>query len=806
MAKRRYRRGQNSGSHKGKKKRKPSFIKRKFILYPFLLMLIASAIFVVILDFQIRTQFEGKRWAVPARVYARPLELYVGKTIARDALLYELSRLNYYFKEDPDEQGSYAISGDTIEIHTRRFKFWDSEESPRRVKVTLKPSVIDVIVDAKSGAEVTKAIRLDPVLIAKIYPSHNEDRILIKLPGKSSTIAEKKKYALVIKVLKAVEDRNFENHWGVSPTGILRAAWTNFRAGRTVQGGSTLTQQLVKNYFLTNKRSLWRKAKEAVMSVLLEVHYKKKDIMEAYLNEVYLGQDGRRAIHGFGLASRFYFNRDLHKLELHQIALLVGLVKGPSYYRPTRYPDRAVRRRSIVLGVLHKLKVISQEEMLTAKQQPLGVEKQKQITKQKYPAFVDLLRRQLGRDYSKEELIKGGLQIHTTLDPIVQNYAEQAMTTWTQKLSALKKLGKLHKKQCAAKTTENKKLKCLKKRYLQGSIVVTSAVNGEVTAIVGDSNVKFPGFNRALDAKRHIGSLIKPVVYLAALTLMPQRYSLATLLDDSIFEYKDPDNGKLWIPKNYDKDYHGNVPFYKSLANSYNLSTIRLGLDVGLPKVVETLNKLGFKRKIRALPSMLLGAVNMTPLEVTQIYQTLVSQGYNIPLKTVRAIMNSKGQTIKNYPLQIDRVFKPEAVYLLNVAMQQVISKGTGRLMSQHLPGYFNIAGKTGTTDDKVDSWFAGFSGSHLAVVWLGNDDNKSIHLTGSTGALHIWGEMMSKINMLPLNHKPQEDWKMQFHWIDPKTGLRTVKGCEGAVQLPFVAGTAPADESSCKSKLFRWN
>ncbi len=803
MAKRRYRRGRKSSSGSSNQKHKSSGWKRKFLLYPFLLALVVSSIFVVILDFQIRTQFEGKRWAVPARVYARPLEMFEGKTIARDALLYELTRLNYKFSENPVEQGSYFISGNTIEIYTRRFKFWDSEESPQRIKVILKANVIDAILDAKSGQKVSQVIRLDPVLIAKIYPSHNEDRILIKLPGKNATAEEKKKYALVIKVLMAVEDRNFENHWGVSPTGIVRAMWTNFRAGRTVQGGSTLTQQLVKNYFLNNRRNIWRKIKEAVMAVLLEVHYKKSDIMEAYLNEVYLGQDGRRAIHGFGLASQFYFNRDLHQLDLHQVALLVGMVKGPSYYRPTRYPDRAVRRRSVVLSVLHKLKVITQEEMLTAKQQPLGIEKKSREMKQKYPAFVDLLRRQLGRDYSKEDLIKGGLIIHTTLDPIVQNYAEQAMTSWTKKLSLSKGLGKLQKKLCAKKKTDDQKRKCLKRRYLQGSIIVTTAINGEVTAIVGDSNVKFPGFNRALDAKRQIGSLIKPVAYLAALTT--RRYTLATLLDDSVFEYKDPDNGKIWAPKNYDKLYHGNVPFYKSLSHSYNVSTVRLGMDVGLPLVIETLNKLGFKRKIRPLPSMLLGAVNMTPLEVTQIYQTFASQGYHIPLKTIRAIMNSSGKKIQSYPLQFDRVFKPVPVYLLNVAMQQVISNGTGRLMSSHLPAYFNIAGKTGTTDDKVDSWFAGFSGKHLAVVWLGNDENKTIHLTGSSGALRVWGEMMSKINTLPLNLKPQEAWKMEFHWIDPNTGLRTSKGCEGAVQLPFVSGTAPTDESSCKGKLFRW-
>ena len=782
----------------GKKSRGLSGWKRKAVKYlvlSFLVLLVPLIGYTIYLDFVVRANFDSKRYAEPARVYARPLELYVGKNITKQALLYELDRLGYKLVEKPTRSGTYVYSDTETEIITRRFVFWDEEQPSTHLKIRFEGKYIIGMTDGKTGKAITKSVRLDPILIAKIFPSHNEDRILLRLPDEKAPAETRKAYQKLIAVLKAVEDRDFDHHFGISFKGIARAIWSNLRAGGRRQGGSTLTQQLAKNYFLKPEKTLKRKFTEMIMAILIELHYDKKEILEAYLNEIYMGQDGRRAIHGFGLASRFYFNRTVEELELHQMALLVGMVKAPSSYDPRRNPERALYRRNLVLQVLVDQKVIDQETMLAEKMKPLGVESAKSHMNQKYPAFVDLLRKQLRRDYKDEDLVKGGLQIHTTLDPVIQYYAESSLSSQIELLE---------------------KTKRLKPGSLQGALIVTNYSDGEVQAIVGGRDPKYPGFNRVLKAKRHIGSLVKPAVYLAALLSdkpdprTGRPWTLATLLDDSEYVYRFR-NGDVWAPKNYDKQYHGEVPFYLSLANSYNVTTARLGMEIGLDEVVATIKKLGFTRPVPKNPSLLLGAIEMTPLEVTQMYQTIANGGFNTQLKTIRAIMNSQGKILTSYSTKIDRVIPPGPVLQINTALQYAVSQGTGRGLARYIPKSYNIAGKTGTTDDLRDSWFAGFTRRYLGVVWLGMDKTSgkksgNTRLTGSTGALRVWGEMMRKVNPGELKLRPQEDWGIEFHWINPQTGLRATEDCKGAVQLPFRKGTVPEEDTSCRRRgIFKW-
>ncbi len=720
--------------------------------------LVILAGFAVYLDAIVQEKFSGKRWTIPAKVYARPLELFVGQKLAKDDFLAELDALGYRREKAVAGPGGVSVAGNNVEMQTRGFQFYEGAEESRRIRVRFSGDFVAGL-NSADGSSLAVA-RLEPVLIGGLYPAHNEDRILIKLD-------QVRPY--LVQTLVAVEDREFFEHFGVSPKSIARAVWVNLTAGAVRQGGSTLTQQLVKNFYLTNERSLTRKATEAMMAVLLELHYDKQEILEAYLNEVFLGQDGRRAIHGFGLASQYFFGQPLAELKLHQIALLVGMVKGPTYYNPRRHPERALERRNLVLDLLAEQQVVDQAEVAAAKQKPLGITQRGSMADSSYPAFLDLVKRQLREDYREEDLTEEGLRVFTSFDPILQLKAEQAMS------DTLKRLGK------GAEAVE-------------GAMLVTNPETGEIQAMLGSRQPGYAGFNRALDAVRPIGSLIKPVIYLTALE-RPSQYTLTSLLEDEPFSVKGAD-GQVWRPQNYDRKAHGTVYLYQALANSYNLSTTRLGLDLGVPNVLKTLQRLGVSVDWPAYPSMLLGAGALRPIEVADVYQTLANGGFNTPLRGIRSVLTAEGEPLKRYPFQIQQRFDPGAIYLTQRAMQRVMHEGTGRSAYNQLPRSLNLAGKTGTTNDLRDSWFAGFSQDLLAVVWLGRDDNGKTSLTGATGALRVWTDFMRRADPLPLN-SPLPENVVQV-WVDSRTGQGTDERCPGAVQMPYIRGSEPAPGPGC--------
>jgi len=720
--------------------------------------LVILAGFAVYLDAIVQEKFSGKRWTIPAKVYARPLELFVGQKLAKDDFLAELDALGYRREKAVAGPGGVSVAGNNVEMQTRGFQFYEGAEESRRIRVRFSGDFVAGL-NSADGSSLAVA-RLEPVLIGGLYPAHNEDRILIKLDQVPPYL---------VQTLVAVEDREFFEHFGVSPKSIARAVWVNLTAGALRQGGSTLTQQLVKNFYLTNERSLTRKATEAMMAVLLELHYDKQEILEAYLNEVFLGQDGRRAIHGFGLASQYFFGQPLAELKLHQIALLVGMVKGPTYYNPRRHPERALERRNLVLDLLAEQQVVDPAEVAAAKQKPLGITQRGSMADSSYPAFLDLVKRQLREDYREEDLTEEGLRVFTSFDPILQLKAEQAMS------DTLKRLGK------GAEAVE-------------GAMLVTNPETGEIQAMLGSRQPGYAGFNRALDAVRPIGSLIKPVIYLTALE-RPSQYTLTSLLEDEPFSVKGAD-GQVWRPQNYDRKAHGTVYLYQALANSYNLSTTRLGLDLGVPNVLKTLQRLGVSVDWPAYPSMLLGAGALRPIEVADVYQTLANGGFNTPLRGIRSVLTAEGEPLKRYPFQIQQRFDPGAIYLTQRAMQRVMHEGTGRSAYNQLPRSLNLAGKTGTTNDLRDSWFAGFSQDLLAVVWLGRDDNGKTSLTGATGALRVWTDFMRRADPLPLN-SPLPENVVQV-WVDSRTGQGTDERCPGAVQMPYIRGSEPAPGPGC--------
>ncbi len=680
--------------------------------------LIALLAWILYLDRIVTTQFEGRRWTLPAQVYAEPTELYVGQTFDADALEQELRRLGYHRVDAPKDPGSYRRRGTRIDFVSRRFQFSDAVQESQLLTVTTGRNAIESISNA-SGADVP-IFRLDPLLIGSIFPIHGEDRVVVT-PDEVPP--------LLPAALKVVEDRKFDSHHGVNVSAILRAAWVNFRAGQIEQGGSTLTQQLVKSYFLDNRRTLGRKIEEAMMAMLLEVHFEKSDLLNAYINEIYLGQDGRRAVHGFGLASQFYFGKPLAELQLHEIALLVAIVRGPSYYDPHRHPDRAKIRRDLVLKLMADYRIVEEKAAQQAMKRPLGVVRSGTQAGSYYPAFLDLVRRTLRRDYREEDLTEAGLRIFSTLNPLVQSRAE---TTLAQELDRLDKSRK--KKQSES---------------LEGVVVVTAPQNGEVIALVGGRQATFEGFNRALDARRSIGSLVKPVIYLAAME--SGRFNEASIVEDGPVEVKLA-NGQVWTPKNYSQQFYGPVPLVRAIAQSLNLATVHLGLDVGLPNVTREFKTLGLSHEPPQLPSVLLGSVDVSPLEVAQLYNAFASGGFNTPLRAVRAVLDAEGKPLKSFALEVTPVATPQAIYQVNQMLVQVMERGTGAAARANLPSGLVVAGKSGTSSDYRDSWFAGFSGSHLAVVWVGYDDNAPTGLTGSSGALTIWSKLMGSINTSSLS------------------------------------------------------
>ena len=727
--------------------------------------LVLLACWVVYLDAVVTSRFEGRRFEVPSRVYARPLELYDGAGVSSGALERELA-LSGYRKGDGAKPGSYRRNGGHFIISTRGFRFPDGNEPRRKLSLNIYGDRIqDFSVSAGDNAAI---VRLEPARIGGIYPAHKEDRILVRLDEVPPQLPA---------ALMAVEDRNFYDHFGIAPASIGRAMLANMRAGRVVQGGSTLTQQLVKNFFLTRDQTLLRKGNEALMSILLELHYEKNDILETYLNEVYLGQAGTRSINGFGLASQFYFGESLKDLDVHQVALLVGMVKGPSYYNPRRHPERAMQRRNLVISEMEEAGLIDSQKAARSRGLSLGVSAKPSYSENRYPAYIDLVRRHLARDYKEEDLRSEGLRIFTTLNPAIQYAAEYAVT------DTLPRLG-------SGDTA----------KALEASLVVTAKDTGEVLALVGGKDPQFAGFNRALDANRPIGSLIKPFTYLTALE-QPDRYTLMTPVLDKSFTLEF-DDGRRWQPKNYDGEERGEVPLHRALSKSYNLPAVRVGLDVGVSAVRKTLRAFGVVTPISEYPSMLLGSVAMSPVTVAQIYQGLATSGFNTPLRTIREVTDSGGGALSRYSLEVDQVADPAAVHLLQYAMQETMQEGTGRSAYYSVPKELTLAGKTGTTDDGRDSWFAGFSGDLLAVAWVGRDDNGPTVLTGATGALPVWSRFMAQVPQHGFS--PVVPDGVNYHWVDSEKQAITDEHCDNARLLPFISGSEPTQTVSCSGTLER--
>ena len=712
------------------------------------LLLLLLTFYLIYLDSKISKKFSGQKWQVPAQIYARSLELVPGKVLTQPQLIAQLDALQYQRNPALSAPGQYSVSRNHVSIYRRAFTYIDGYEAAQLFSVEFNRSGINRIMQRQQQDAVNFA-RLEPQLVEHLVAAQQEDRELVRL----EQVPELFKDTLLL-----VEDREFYHHHGVSPLSVLRALWINITAGRTVQGGSTLTQQLAKNMYLSSDRTLWRKANEALIALVLDYRFNKDQILEAYINEVFVGQNYANAVHGFGLGSRFYFGKPLSELQPAEYALMIGLLKGPSYFDPRRNPQRAQQRRDVVLRLMFEQHLLNRQQYEQAVQQPVAVVPRGQYLNSGYAAYLDAVKKELRQLSISPEYRDQGIKVFTYLDTQAQRAAEQALQMQLAPLDP----------------------------DLQAAMVVVNYQQAEIIAMVGSKDGVQGGFNRAVDARRQIGSIIKPVIYLEALA-QRGRYTLGSRLEDNPIRLRS--NDQDWQPQNFDKQYRGNVSLIDALANSLNIPTVRLGLQLGLPAVSDGLRKLGLNRKVKLHPAALLGAIELSPLEVSQLYQTLANNGRHQQITTLYAITDSNGHVLHMRDHQLTQRYNDAEIYLLQYALMQAAKTGTAKVLNRQFPGV-TLAGKTGTSSDYRDSWFSGFDQQTLTTVWLGRDDNKTIGLTGATGALGVFSRYHSLQPPDPLVRAMPEQVSLQAFSVN--SGYAQAQNCLNILLLPAISVEMP--------------
>ncbi len=705
------------------------------------LFAISIVFWVYKLDYEIAKRFAEKRFAPPVEFYSAPESIAVGASYTPDYFESLFHRKHFRKRQFslPLQPGDYSIwTPAECQTALASFNLQDISScvSFRNSDAKSLPQllVLDGAMKVRAtfmGSPLSNStnVEIEPELFAQYYGNKPTIRKIVGL-GEAP--------ANCLNALLAIEDSQYFEHGAVSLTSIARAVVANIRSGRKSQGGSTITQQLVKNYFLTSERSYSRKLKEFIMSILLESRVSKDDILETYINLIYMGLSGPFEIRGFAAASEHYFGTELKDLSLDQCALTAALVNGPGLYNPFTHPENAMKRRARVLDRMLELKLITPEQAQTAKASPLP-KSVRQSLSEPAPYFVNAVRKQLEKDDIDQS---DGLRVYTTLNLRAQEAAHQAVKFGIESLEKNNKLVQKLKSQ-------GKNIEVL---FLSGD-----PETGHISALVGGRNFTSTQFNRAIEGHRQVGSIMKPIVYLTALeTKGPDGQFLTplTIVKDETFTHKY--QGQTWTPKNYDGKFFGDVPMFFALKESLNAATASLAIQAGLSNVVDTARKLGVTSTIDAFPSLSLGAFELFPWEVLQAYSTISQLGKYNSLNIITRAEKIDGKVLIENKMQTEQRTAPEPTAELVSMMKQTILNGTAR--SIRLSGLnFPAAGKTGTTNDKKDAWFAGFTPHHVAVVWVGYDDNSSANLTGASGAVPIWSHYMRNF----ASTLPQDD----FSW-----------------------------------------
>lgn len=709
----------------------------------------------------------ARRWDLPSRIYSDATPLLPGMNYPRTLLEPKLNHVGYHeVKGRVANPGEYRYVGDTLEVYLQNFEYPDMEFHATAVAVEMDGPSVRAIKRLDDGVSL-RGVRIEPELITSIYDNEMEDRLPVTLSAIPKVVSD---------AVIATEDRGFYSHEGISIRGILRAAYTDFRHKALTTGGSTLTQQLVKNLYLNPERTFRRKAQEALMAVLLEARYSKQEILEAYLNEIYLGQNGAVQIIGVEQASQVYFGKHVTYLTLGEAATLAGIIRSPNVLSPIKYPERAKPRRDTVLALMLEQKKITKEEYDAAVAQPLAVTRFPK-TSRSAPFFVDLVMKQLRETYPETQLKTEGLRIFTTLDTIMQRSAEQALD------SGIANLNKNYKHIRNSSTP------------LEGVIVTVQPGTGYVKALVGGRNYSKTQFNRAIQAKRQPGSLFKPFVYVTAMdpSRGAQAFTAATVLDDEPIAVQAGAN--VWRPQNYDNRFHGRVTVREALAHSYNIPAVRAAITAGVPNVVKEATEIGIQSRLQPYPSIALGSFEVTPLEIAYAYSALANLGVKSEPISILAVATREGKLLESRHVTMKRVAPASVCYIMDDILKDVFDYGTAA-KARTLGFEREFAGKTGTTSNYRDAWFIGYSPRILSLVWIGFDDGHSVRLAGGDACVPIWTAHMNRISGLV----PDVDWKapedVVEREIDPQSGMLATPFCPDTRSEPFVEGTQP--ESVC--------
>ena len=671
----------------------------------------ALAAYVFAVTVHVRNRLSQRRWQIPSSVYSDSEILFPGEKIDQKAFVRMLKIRGYRSVPYPPRlPGRFTCRRNRCLVFLRDFVYPDHHFKGFVLEVKFRGNVIDQL--QKSG-KTLDLVTLEPVEITRLYGKEKEARNLI-------SYRQVPKY--LVNAIVTTEDRRFFKHRGVDWRGILRALLVDIKSGRVVQGGSTITQQLVKNYFLRPERSLTRKMREAFIALTIESLYSKKDILEMYMNEIYMGQGDGISINGMGEAARYYFGHDVKNLTLSEAAMLAALIRAPNHYSPFLYPARAKRRRNFVLKEMRKAGLITEQACQRALHAPIILTPTPGLSKENL-YYVDYLKRQLEAFYPKKALTGQGLRIFTALQPEFQEAAVRAVRYGLKRLEQ-KIRSRRHEKNAIP---------------LQAAMIVVRPKTGEILAMVGGRNYVKSPFNRAADAHRQPGSLFKPFVYLTAL----KTFTPASIIYDGPIRYTF--RGKPWIPRNYDGKYHGRVTLRTALAFSLNAATANLAMKVGLGKIIATAQSLGVTSSLAPYPSLALGSFEMTPLELARAYCLFANDGQLPFLLTLRDILSETGKLEQKKNITVKTVCSSARAYIVTSMLEDVVRYGTARSL-RNLGIRFPCAGKTGTTSEFRDSWFVGFTQGILAVVWVGYDNNRNTHLSGAMGAMILWADFMKRV------------------------------------------------------------
>jgi penicillin-binding protein 1B len=720
------------------------------------------------LEETVTAKFEGQKWRFPSKIYSDSYLFYVGINLRFQDLLEKLRRLGYHESQSPPKaRGEYRLqpSRGAFEIYLHDFSYPTEKFKGFPARFSMQGTTITRIENSTTGEELF-SLELEPELVTGLYDRVWEERRVVSL---------KEVPPLIIKAILAVEDERFYQHHGIDPVSIARAAWVNLRSGGVVQGASTLTQQLMKNFFLSDERTYSRKMKEAVMALVAERMYTKDQILENYLNEIYLGQRGSQGIFGVWEASQFYFSKSLSELTVGEVALLAGLVRAPNRLSPYRSPDAATKRRNVVLAKLLDDKIITRKQYEVAVHESLPRRELIKVTNDA-PYYVDYLRRELAENYSNDVLTAEGLRIFTSLDLQLQKMAERSLAEGLKKLEAsypaLRRQGE--------------------EDNLEGAIVVLRPQTGEIKAMVGGRNYQKSQFNRVFQAKRQPGSIFKPFVYLAALMSGGEggkKFTPATMVEDSPFKWTY--EGQEWEPGNYNDEYFGTVTFRRALEKSLNSATARIARDVGIKRIANIAHRLGIHSPLPTVPSLALGAAEVTPLEVGVAFSTLANSGVRTRPLAVKQVVDADGGVREKRDVRVEKVLTPQIAFLMNSLLKGVFDRGTADAARRW--GFTRpAAGKTGTTNDYKDAWFVGYTPDLLAVVWVGFDNKAKLGLSGAQAALPIWTEFMK----IATAGAPTTDFVpppgIKIVEIDPLSGQLATPNCSYVLREAFLEGDEP--------------